>query len=463
MMSHTKETTEPVQIFADDREWHNTPGPSYQALLDIDRYEVPQHLRDRSPWPDDLNREIPRDRYLRQDIHDAEVERMWMHCWQMVCRTDHLVEVGDSVVYRIADRSFIVVRSDEQTIKAFPNTCLHRGRVLRECDGPIARLRCPYHAFTWALDGSFVEAPAFWDFDATPEELQLPEAKVGVWAGMVFINPDPDAESLEDFLGDIDQHFDRIGYGQWSTQGHIVTTRKSNWKEAVEAFVEAHHVFATHPQAMLGTDPGNSQYDIWESYARIIMPMGKPSTTLSEPPTEQRTLNGMMGVIKARDILKLPDGVTARHHFADLQRNRLRAAGIGVDIDLCDSEMTDLLTYFIFPNLLILGGARGMVLRFRPDSGPHSCIVDIYQLSPKAPGPDTPRPAEPKRLDESETFTSDAGIPQYGLLDQDLSNFDTTHDGVANLPDRPLILAKYQECVIAYFHHLIYDRWLGEA
>jgi phenylpropionate dioxygenase-like ring-hydroxylating dioxygenase large terminal subunit len=460
-MSHTTETTEPRPPFADDREWHNTPGPSYQKLLDSDRYEVPQHLRDRSPWPDDLQMEIPRDRYLRQDIHDTEVARMWMRCWQMVCRTDYLQDVGDSIVYRIANRSFIVVRSDDDTIRAFPNTCLHRGRVLRECDGPIARLRCPYHAFTWNLDGSFREAPAIWDFDKAPEDLQLPEAKVGTWAGFVFINPDPDAAPLEQFLGDVDKHFERIGYTNWSTEAHIVTTRKANWKEAVEAFVEAHHVFATHPQAMLGSDPGNSQYDIWENYARIILPMGKSSTTLDEPPTEQRTMNGMMGNINARDIVKVPEGVMARHHFADLQRRRLRASGITTEFS--DAELTDLLTYWVFPNLLILGGARAMVLRFRPEDGPHGCIVDIYSLSPKPPGPDTPRPPEPRRLGEDETFTQDAGLPAYGLLDQDLSNFATTHDGVANLPDRPLILGKYQECIIAYFHHLIYDRWLADG
>lgn len=445
-------------VYPDDREWHNVPGPSYQALLNDDRYEVPAHLRTRSPFPEGLSFEIPRDRYLRQDIHDAEVADMWMHVWQMACRAEQVAEVGDSVLYEIAGRSFIVVRSDERTIKAFPNTCLHRGRVLREKDGRIGRLRCPYHAFTWGLDGSFIEAPAIWDFDQCAEDLRMPEAQVGVWGGCVFINPDPEAAPLTDFLGDIDQHFERCGYDEWSLSLHGAKTTQSNWKELVEGFIESHHVFATHPQAMLGSDPSNCQYDIWSNYARIILPMGKPSTTLPRQPTEQRTMNGMMGSIKSKQYVTVPEGLSARHHFADLQRARFGAAGLPTE--LSDAEMTDLLVYWVFPNLLILGGPRAMIMRFRPGRDAHSSIIDIMSLSPKPRKEGRETPAL-RWLADRDTFTGQDDLPGYGLLDQDLSNMPTSHAGMPNLIDRPLILGKYQEATIAYFHHLLYDRWLA--
>jgi phenylpropionate dioxygenase-like ring-hydroxylating dioxygenase large terminal subunit len=443
--------------YPDDREWHNVPGPSYQKLIDADRYEVPAHMRERSPGPDGMSFTIPRDRYLRQDVHDAEIDDLWMRVWQMACRVEQVARVGDSVLYEIAGRSFIVVRSDPDTIKCFPNTCLHRGRVLRECDGKIGRLRCPYHGFTWALDGGFVAAPAKWDYDQTPEELQLPEAQVGIWGGNVFINPDPDAEPLEDFLGDIGRHFERCGYDNWSLQAQTAKASESNWKEAVEAFIEAHHVFATHPQAMLGTDPDNSQYDIWKNYARIILPMGKASAWLGQTPSQQRTMNGMMGSIRSKEYVKVPDGMQARHHFADMQRSRFRQAGLATD--LSDAEMTDLLVYWIFPNIIILAGPRGMVIRFRPGNGPDKCVTDVMALSPMPPKEGAQPPAC-RWLGEDETFTGQDDLPGYGLLDQDLSNLPTSHTGLRNLK-RPLILGKYQESVIAYFHELIYNDWLA--
>ncbi len=444
-------------IYPDDREWHNVPGPSYQKLIDADRYEVPAHMRERSPGPEGMSFTIPRDRYLRQDVHEAEVEDLWMRVWQMACRVDQVAQVGDSVLYEIANKSYIVVRSDAETIKCFPNTCLHRGRVLRECDGKIGRLRCPYHAFTWALDGSFVEAPAKWDYDQTPEQLQLPEAKVGIWGGNVFINPDPGAEPLEDFLGDIGRHFERCGYDNWSLDAHTAKASESNWKEAVEAFIEAHHVFATHPQAALGTDPDNSQYDIWKNYARIILPMGRSSAWLEQEPSQQRTMNGMMGSIRSKQYVTVPEGKTARHHFADIQRARFREAGLPTD--LSDAEMTDLLVYWIFPNTIILAGPRGLVIRFRPGNGPHECITDVMALSPKPPKDGAKTPAC-RRLGEDDTFTGHDDLPGYGLLDQDLSNLPMSHRGIQNL-SRPLILGKYQESVIAYFHDLIYNDWLA--
>jgi len=446
------------EAYPDDCDLHAVPGPSYQSLLDEDRYPVPPHLRLRAPIPEGLAFEIPRDRYLRADIHDAEVSDMWMRVWQMACRVDQIPEIGDSILYQVADRSYIVVRSDEHTIKAFPNTCLHRGRVLRDRDGKIGWLRCPYHAFTWALDGSFVGAPAMWDFDQTAEDLRMPEARVDTWGGFVFINPDPDAGPLAEHLGDIDVHFERCGYTSWSVGLHTGKRVECNWKEIVEGFIESHHVFATHPQAMLGTDPGNCQYDIWPNLARIILPMGRASESLPDRPTEQRTMNGMMGSIKSRQYVTVPEGVSARHHFADLQRARFAAAGLSTD--LSDAEMTDLLVYWIFPNLLILGGPRATVMRFLPGRDPHSSTIDVMSLNPKPRK--AGKPAPPMRwLAEDETFTGQDDLPGFGLLDQDLSNMPTSHAGMSNLQDRPLILGRYQEATIAYFHTLLYDGWLA--
>ena len=98
--------------------------------------------------------------------------------------------------------------SAPDTIKAYYNACLHRGRQLREFPGWTTELRCPFHGYCWNLDGSLKEVPAGWDFPHVYErvdEFFLPEVKVGTWGGFVFVNMDPNCEPLESFVGDLTQ------------------------------------------------------------------------------------------------------------------------------------------------------------------------------------------------------------------------------------------------------------------
>ena len=120
------------------------------------------------------------------------------------------------------------------------------------------------------------------------DEFHLPEVKVGTWAGFVFINPDPDAEPLEDFLGDLAEHFDASGTSRTATsQAHVSKVIRANWKITQEAFCEAFHVNATHPQILPYLGDTNSQVDVWDTFARVITPGGTPSPLLDWDPTEE--------------------------------------------------------------------------------------------------------------------------------------------------------------------------------
>ena len=83
--------------------------------------------------------------------------------WQFACREEHIPRVGDHTVYEIAGRSYVIMRSAADTIKAFPNACLHRGRQLKQYDGNCSEIRCPFHGFAWNLDGTLKDVPAHWD------------------------------------------------------------------------------------------------------------------------------------------------------------------------------------------------------------------------------------------------------------------------------------------------------------
>jgi len=272
-----------------------SPGVSYQQLLDTDTGPVAPSLRLESPvYLGEAD--YPVSAYTSRAAHEAEKEKLWSKVWQFACREEEIPDVGDTAVYDICDWSILVVRSAPDTIKAYYNACLHRGRQLREFSGWTNELRCPFHGFCWNLDGSLRDVPAGWDFPHVYErvdEFFLPEVKVGTWGGFVFINMDPNCEPLESFIGDLGKHFERWPLEKRYKQAHVAKIIACNWKVAQEAFMEAFHVVATHPQLLAGIGDANSQYDVFGNFSRAITPNGTPSPHISWEPTQQQMFDAM--------------------------------------------------------------------------------------------------------------------------------------------------------------------------
>ena len=178
-----------------------SPGVSYQQLLDTDSNEVPEILRREQPL-DDGPMFVPVERYISPDFFQLERAKVWDRTWQMACREEHLPNVGDYIVYDVAGRSYLVVRSGPSTIQAFHNVCLHRGRLLRTEGGCRAtEFRCPFHGFGWKIDGSLARtsrARGTSRRSTTRPTGACASVQVGTWGGFVFINPDPAAPSLAD-------------------------------------------------------------------------------------------------------------------------------------------------------------------------------------------------------------------------------------------------------------------------
>ena len=91
--------------------------------------------------------------------------------------------------------SLIVVRTAPDEVRAYINSCLHRGTMLRTQGGCVKQFRCPFHGFTWSLEGKLIQIPGEWDFPHVDKsKMSLPEAKVGLWGGFVFVNFDPQCQ-----------------------------------------------------------------------------------------------------------------------------------------------------------------------------------------------------------------------------------------------------------------------------
>ncbi|MFE0750077.1 SRPBCC family protein [Gordonia sp. NPDC058843] len=438
---------------------------SYQRLLDTDTHPVPQVLREETHDNFEDQNFVPVSRYISRKYHELERDRMWYKVWQMACREEEIPEPGDTHVYEICEKSILVVRGKDMSIRAFYNSCLHRGRTLREESGPAGQdLRCPFHGFCWNLDGSLKSMTCEWDFPHVDKDaMNLPQVKVDTWGGFVFINMDPASESLASFLGDLGKHFEAWPLEDRYIQAHVAKVIDANWKIAQEAFSEAFHVITTHPQRVVGTGDSNSQYDSWGNFNRGITANGVPSPHIKFTPSEQEMFDSMVDArIDEDPMVTLPDGVTAREMSGLLAREGLREVIGDVKADnMSDAESLDSIYYTVFPNFHPWGAYQRIVYRFRPNGDDHNTsIMDVYLLAPFT-GPRPPA-AKVEWLTPEQTWIDATVLGSSArVFDQDAYNMPKVHRGLKTTTQKYLPMAAYQELKIRHMHHLL-AKWVGE-
>jgi phenylpropionate dioxygenase-like ring-hydroxylating dioxygenase large terminal subunit len=438
-----------------------SPGSSYQEIIGADRQPGTDVLRHEHPGRFG-DQDIDVARYTSRAFHELEKEWLWSRVWQMACRVEEIPEVGDTILYEICDKSILVVRSGPDEIRAFWNSCRHRGRQLVSEPGYLTQLRCPFHGFTWNLDGSLAFVPSRWDFPQIDDDrLGLGQLRVGVWAGFVFVNPDPTGEDLQSFLGDLADHFADWTLEDRYIEGHAAKIYRANWKVAQEAFMEALHVASTHPQMLLRMGDVNGQYDCYEHFSRSMNASGVPSPIMRRKPSEQEMLDAMLDRrLDEPAQVEVPDGMTFREFSGQLSRESLRPV-IGDRADqLSDAELIDSIDYSVFPNFHPWAAYQRLVYRFRPNGDDHeSCIMDVYILSPYSG--ERPAAAPVQELGPDESWIDAEVLGSTGrILDQDSFNIPKVQIGLRSAPASGLPLSLYQESKIRHFHQLL-DRWLG--
>lgn len=411
---------------------------------------------------------IDRNRYVDPAFHHLEVERLWSKVWQMACREEEIPEGGDVVVYDIADTSFIVTRTHMGEIRAFRNACLHRGTRLCDGDTSVRQFRCPFHGFTWSLEGELTEVPCRWDFPHVDDDsFRLPEALVGTWGGFVFINMDPDAAPLEDYLGVMADHIPEKDFAGKYIAGYYRKVLPANWKACIEAFLEAYHSIETHSWSLGFTNDANAQYDIFPEtphVTRFMHAFGVQSPHIDRTLSEQEILEELYKIFwNGEPVPILPPRVKARAFAADQVRKRMTAV-MGRDyMHVSDPESLDSIEYSLFPNFVLFKGiAVPTVYRFRPNGNdPDSCIFDLLLLADIPEG--QPRPEAAPVLEMGDLNYVDApGLNHFfgTTYDQDTSNLGMQQRGMKSMQQNNLVFARYQESRLRHFHMMI-DRYLG--
>jgi Rieske 2Fe-2S family protein len=212
--------------------------------------------RKAAPAREPLNRleaGLPASWYHDPEHYRRELEVFWYARWIAVAREEEIPASGDYRVAEIGTQSIFVVRGEDGRLRAFHNTCRHRGSILCTApQGAFARNRivCPYHAWTYDLGGRLIATPRRMPTpDFAPEKLGLYEVAVGAWGGFVFVHlAGTRAPPLAANLGELPERFARYGFQDLRIGKRIVADVQANWKLLVENFSECFHCPPVHPE-----------------------------------------------------------------------------------------------------------------------------------------------------------------------------------------------------------------------
>jgi phenylpropionate dioxygenase-like ring-hydroxylating dioxygenase large terminal subunit len=295
---------------------------------------------------------------------------------------------------------------------------------LKAGTGSASELRCPSHAWTWNLDGSLKAVTDDFDFDpnaVAPDCVALNECRVDTWGGFVFINVDGQAPPLAEYLDPVPTRVAPVRLDEMSLVRVRSTVLDVNWKLGYEAFIESHHIVATHPQSLKYVDDTELVFEQQGDHGMHRVKqggMGTPSARLvgDDVPDRLETLMALVGdmsdaglynnegVDDAGDAaaasdddggveamvaaaLSLPDEISLGTFFAGVRRQV--AEGQGIDVSATpDADLMAFELWNVFPNFTIPCNALdSLIIRWRPNGrDPESCLVDVFYLAHVAAG-----------------------------------------------------------------------------
>jgi choline monooxygenase len=187
--------------------------------------------------------------YTDPRIADLERRGVWGNTWQAVARTAQVDAPGQYATAEVGGEPIVVVRGRDSVLRAFFNVCRHHAAaVCTHAEGRAENLRCPYHGWTYDLDGRFKSAP---DTDGMkcfePAEQGLVPISVGTWENLVFVHLDANAPSLEQYLGDLGARTKPLGLGTLKFAGRREWILRCNWKVFVDNYLDGgYHVPFLH-------------------------------------------------------------------------------------------------------------------------------------------------------------------------------------------------------------------------
>lgn len=253
---------------------------------------------------------LPRERYVSDTWFEREMDEIFLRQWIYFGHVSQLPGAGSILVREIGDESIVATRDEDGAIHAFFNVCRHRG--FRLCDagkGQAKRISCPYHQWTYNLDGSLKAAPTmtdgemfdFGDYGLRPVHLQ-------VWRGFIFValGEQPPAESLDEGLAGADPHVDVFQPEQLKVVHETRHDVACNWKVLNENYHECYHCSGSHPELCAVSDLPKI-YDVDAATAEGMGEFGWGSALPLRPGVETFSISG--NAVSKKPLGSAPPGL----------------------------------------------------------------------------------------------------------------------------------------------------------
>jgi len=315
--------------------------------------------------------------HVSPEIYAKEVDRIFRRLWLIVGRVEDIPGPGDYFLRPIptVKAELIVARGKDDVIRAFYNSCAHRGvPVVYKEKGTALTFRCPYHSWLYGVDGTLRAIASEEQFPCVDKASNgLVPVSLDIWNGFIFVNFDPEpAQSLTEFLGGLGELHGTLPFERYPFYVRADYDVASNWKSGMNTFSEGYHITTAHsrtltPQIVTKTNPTFNFYDI-----RIF---GPHSTLTSERNFEWRPKNPtMLFVVDQLPPSVLPkEGSNERDFATHPSINRIGLPNFGVE------------TITIFPNICLqpLGGGY-LWMTFWPVA-PDRTLVEVRSYSSSTP------------------------------------------------------------------------------
>jgi choline monooxygenase len=378
---------------------------------------------------------IPTYRYTSADFARREMNRLWPRVWQLACTLDHVANAGDWYEYRLGQYSVLIVRGDDGTLRAFQNACRHRGSALCEGSGSsLTEIRCPFHRWTWDLRGQLREVPSRREFGVLNDDLPLIGVQVDSWGPLVFVNLDPDAGPLAEFLDPVPADSAWADLDTFHCTAMVSIPARCNWKTLIDGFSETYHVQGIHREMLPMCDDVNGPQQVWRRHGKLEQPYGLSSPRLRDRPDDQRVWEAfvqIMGNRVGRDLdldagpaPEVPEGATLRDAIAAIIRQRAVTQGLDYSHLTLDQTL-NMSQYNLFPNITVLVFSDMLnVVRSRPGATHLDSSMDAFTFE-RRPRRSSER-SRPFEMELDPTGELPLGI----VLNQDLANFARSQRGM---------------------------------
>jgi phenylpropionate dioxygenase-like ring-hydroxylating dioxygenase large terminal subunit len=443
-------------------------------------------LNELDAWPDQETRghTIPGDRYTSRAFFEKEWEGMWTKTWLLLGREAQIPNANDWQMEPVGPEEVLMVRQADGGVKAFYNVCQHRANPLvSESRGHVrSRFVCKYHSWAFTPDGELNFAP---DRDDFPQgnpcgKVRLVELACETFAGFVWVNMDPEAKPLKEYLGPIWDEWNAREVHTWKrTMAHSMWL-PCNWKVVLDNFNESYHVPTVHMGATPSTDRkairGNintyykeTRFDLAnEGHNRMVMKGGYGAGQTDADGNIIEPLAGLLqywGIDPAAYKGRPED---TREALQEAKRTLGPERGYTHYGKVPAEQLTDAFHYTLFPNFAVSLWADGFhFLRARPHpDDPSQCLFDNWWYSSPASldAPLTNRAGMEGSLDDANPDTGEVDVkllsyPEDSIgpaIEEDVAVFVTQQRGFRSRGFKGVYLAN-QEKRIRRYHELIDD------